>query len=205
MPATLMPTTQELTALAQSLARNMCHEEGDVDDLIQEALRNCYRDFKQVPRPHKPFAFARTTMWRGMFDYYNNNKQRQRAREQSLEAQGMEFPAPRDEEQELLDRLEIEQYLTALEKTHGLLARRVAENLLAPTDPAFCQFILDEVAAKERANHKSSGRVRISKRQLREAFELRPDEWQQIMTTIRTFTRTWLKVKYMTEYGEGDD
>jgi hypothetical protein len=107
------------------------------------------------------------------------------------------------EQQELL----LEQYFTALERACGAQARRVAENLVSPTDPECCRHILDEVNRKRQRQlacdrEKSRRRktpprgakrhIRLSQRLVREALGLSKSQWMQQLSAVRQFTRQWV-------------
>lgn len=97
---------------------------------------------------------------------------------------------------------EMAEFLTLLERRHGPTARRVAENLLHPTDPDCCQHILGEVRAKSQRQQQNGKRrgnprgvkatIRLSHRLVREALGLSPHEWSRQLQVVREFVVYWL-------------
>lgn len=224
------PTQDQLNTLAKSLARTMSYCPADYEDLVQEALFGACLAFRRFKHPRRPFAFARTIMRRAMISYYNRNQPGRYVslEHHPLEYQtlyhatplrvldyetpyvGFVTPArqraqmaslPFDPSEHELDHdLLLEQYFTALQSSLGLLPRRIAENLIAPNDPAVCAFAIEASARKERANksrtahHQLRGvkHIRISQQQIREAMGFTRSEWSHNLRDIRAFTRSWL-------------
>ena len=186
--ATTVPTSKELRNLAYSLARRIAHQEVDIDDLAQEGLLSLHRMLQKVPHPDNPFAFARTLMQRCMLIYYSGGWRFSGARHRedlSWAAAPVEKTTI-DPQRRWDNNLDLGAFLDALEAAKGELARRVAENLLAPQDEQYCNLLFE--AAKE-----SGGvRLRPSHYQLRIAFELKRSQWQNTLHAIRTFTADYL-------------
>lgn len=228
------PTQDQLNTIAKSLARNAAYCPADYDDLVQEALFGAYLAFRRFKHPRKPFAFARTIMRRAMISYYNRNQPGRyvslehhpleyqtlyhasplRTGDYEIPHVGWITPArqraqmtslPFDPaEHELDHELFLEQYFTALQSSLGLRPRRMAENLIAPNDPAVCTYVIEAAARKERANktrtahHQLRGvkHIRISQQQIREAMGFTRSEWSHNLREIRAFTRSWLTLTH---------
>ena len=188
MPATTkkLPTSQELGILARALAIRMAHNPTDVDDLSQEALLWCHNTFRRTPKPTKPFALARTVMQRAMITYYHKPCHRKAQHEEPLSAHTEHMLVPTYNASD--DKLYFEQYFGALESMLGPMARRVAEDLLAPSSEEFCEFIIKET------KQKNLRKTRITSQQLRRALGIKRSEWATIMRGIKGFTRTWLSI-----------
>lgn len=98
-----------------------------------------------------------------------------------------------------LEVLELDEYLAALERRLGPTARRVAENLISPVDPACCASIMAEIRSKQRRRAAGDARprgcartIRISNRMVRVGLRLSPREWRDQLARVRAFTREWL-------------
>ncbi|KKL45090.1 hypothetical protein LCGC14_2359130, partial [marine sediment metagenome] len=149
------PTHKELSIIATSLAHQMVRNSVatiDTEDLIQEGLSWAHKGFQQTPSPRKPYAFARTIMQWGMRSYYNKHdtKTRYGVTEESLvETSAFHAACHVNIETELEERLVLEQYYSALECTHGHMARRIAENLVTPSDKDLCVYVIEESARLE--------------------------------------------------------
>ncbi len=193
------PTEQELNRLAVSLAHRIAHQEADVDDLVQEGLLSLHRMLRKHPRPNKPFAFARTLMQRSMLIYYSGGWRYSGARHR----EDLSFTAAppdrttHDPRRRWDNDLDLDAYLTALETTHGALARLVADNLLAPQDEDYCQLLHETAQHKTRLkkkgkNTRGANHIRPSHCQLRKALHLTRTEWHRTLHAIRQFTATYL-------------
>lgn len=101
------------------------------------------------------------------------------------------------------ERFHLEEFFRLLEARHGALARKVAENLLYPSDPLACQRILSEVRRKEQARSTSRKRknrlprgvereIRLSHRLIRQALGLSHAEWSKQLAVVREFAGFWL-------------
>lgn len=91
--------------------------------------------------------------------------------------------------------LELDDYFRALERAHGPLARRVAENLVAPRERVVCETILRDAAMRQHLGRRGGGRdqpIRITSRHVRQAFGLSPRQWRYVVHDIRSFTTRWL-------------
>ena len=187
------PTTDQLDVIANALARAHAYCPADVDDLKQEALWGYCQALKRTPHPHSPFAFARTIMQRAMITYYH--KHRWHADHETLSA-----ATPAADNDSVDNRLVLGQYLEALESGCGHTARRIAENLITPTDPDVCRFIIAEMTTTQQQlkrtpqgyAFKEVKQIRISKRQLRQALGVTRSQWTRTLKEVRTFTRSWM-------------
>lgn len=106
-------------------------------------------------------------------------------------------------EGEQSELFEMSEFFALLERKHGPTARRVAENLLHPTDPGCCQHILGEVRTKSKRQGKNGKKrkgtprgvkatIRLSHRLVREALGLSPHEWSRQLRVVREFVTYWL-------------
>lgn len=191
LPAALQT---EFYTLAHSLARRVAHNEADVDDLTQEAIFSLLRSLKRRGvAPNKQFAFARTVMLRAMQTYYAGGWRSTGTRQCTYDEHPLDkIPEQQisvDPSEQLDTELVVQQYLNDLQQACGPLAHRVAYNLIAPRDPAYCQHLITHHKRKRRTQKK----VRVTNKRLREALELSRGRWRRTLREIREFTRCWLQ------------
>ncbi len=193
------PTVAELTSLARALACNAARQDADIDDLTQEALWSARRRLRKTPVPRNAFALARTVMQRAIITYYAGGWRGTGVRYRQ------DFPlteAPPDKtmldpQGQWDDKIDLDGFLNGLETKHGSLARTVAENLVTPQDPAYCQ-LLRKTATRKTALHRRGARthavkhIKPSHKQLRTAFNLSRIEWHAILLKVRQFAAVWL-------------
>ncbi len=187
MPSTvrILPSHDELRVLAASLARNLARQPADIDDLMQEGLWSAYRCLARTKDPKKPFALARTVMQRAMITYYAGGWRRSGARYR----EHIPLPAGADGSHNPVDgwngALDLRQYLHELEQEFGITARQMAENLITPRHPVYCQLLHDKARRTNRT-------IRPSNKQLRQSLKLTRKQWKNTLRVVRVFTRTWL-------------
>ena len=193
MPLTAnRPTYHNLYKLAYSLAIRIAHQPADIDDLVQEAIWSAHRRLNKKPQPRKPYSLARTVMLRSMYTYYAGGWRLSGAKHR----EDLPFPTiPTDKtihdpRHSWDSKADLDAFLTALETQHGTLARRVTENLLIPSDPAYCQLL------HETAWNRYAKRLRPSYKQLRLALNLSRTEWRQTLRAVRHFTANYLVTSY---------
>lgn len=202
-------TVAEATALATRLAQKIAHRFDDVDDLVQTGLLKLHitlgrKASAAVIKKRGIIAFAKMCMQREMWRYYSAGGKSRRAldRAASLDVehrQGrlghalLDFAYDPDLEGRSgpeahtlpntpavqTELLELSEYFALLEQRHGVMARRVAENLLAPQDVRCCQYILK--------------RGELSVHTIRQGLGLDLAEWNRLLGLIREFTRAWVK------------
>jgi len=188
--------------IARSLARRVARLEADEEALIQVALFSYH---KATTKPYtdaapmdRPYAFARTVLYRAMRRYYARPTAMDDA--SSIEEDDvLDLSAARQ-----ADLLDFDDYFDALERAHGAVARQVAENLLAPSG-ACAGNILNSAsnrAAKRAALPKReqihaprgcTRRVRLSADGVRQGLGLSAVTWNRTLADVREFTRAWLK------------
>lgn len=184
------PTPQQLNVLAHSLARRITQQPADVDDLVQEALFSYHRSSVHK----KSFALARTLLQRCMWIYWSGGWRYSGARHRE------DFPLTAAPPDKMLqdpqgawnNALDLDAYLNALEVMEGMLARRVAENLLQPQDERYCKLLRITARRKARLKQRGSKHIRPSHVQLRTAFKLTRTEWHRTLHRIRQFTADYL-------------
>ena len=196
------PTQEQLNTIAHSLARRLAYTPADIDDLVQEALWGLHQAYHyQHRKPRKDFAFARTVMHRAIITYYNKRRL-QPPLEPLLPGTPIPLP-PRCTEGDRIDNeIVLHQYFDALECGCGRTARLIAENLIAPSDPVICEYIIKEVAQKQRLaknkRHRTQVRafkhIRLSQRQIREALGFTRSQFTTTLQEVRKFTRGWLAI-----------
>lgn len=196
-------THTEQQKLARSLATRIAHTEADIDDLMQEGLWSLHRMLKRIPKPTKPFAFARTVMQRSMYTYYSGKWRGTGARYDIRPTTCLEDYHHRcttDPRSQLDDRLELEHFFQSLEAICGPLHRHIAENLISPCDPTYCRALIKSATQRSRAKRKGLvgkgvTHIRISRQQLRNTLGLTGTTWREVMMEIRTFTTHWLAIQ----------
>lgn len=170
MPATVrqssqaskLPSLDEITPLARSLARRIAHRADDIDDLIQVAMFAYHTETAadRRRRVRNKWSLAKTILHRAMLSYYYTFRtdgslrvQQQRAEWRFSEPidlfnfrcrlDGQAEDAPLDVLHELAD------YFVALEAACGPTARIMIQNLLEPNDPCIAGYILAESRDKQ--------------------------------------------------------
>lgn len=193
-----LPTDQEVTNLARSLARRVTHTEVDVDDLMQEALWSLHKRLKKTPHPDNFWAFAKTVMLRSMQTYYSGGWRPSGARHDSTPTMSLDYVTTGcDPRQALDEELDLDQFFSTLEATCGPMARHVAENLISPTNYAYCYRLIEQSRCKAQARRNGAAvrgvqHIRVSHKQLRAALGLDRKQWKIVLREVRTFTTKWL-------------
>ncbi len=194
------PTVFQLNVLATSLARKYARVLHEQDDFIQEGLWAYTKATKRTTvkrqKINNPFAFARTVMQRAMISYHQHTVHHPDTEQL--------YPDTATTHTTIDERLWLEQYLNALESQYGTRLRRVAVNLIEPTDKIVCAYILKESRAKQRAQRQGASvrgvqQIRLSRRQVQEAFGYTTQEWRVVINILQTFTTQWLRL-----VGEGE-
>jgi len=195
----------QMQPLARNLARRYALSPDEEDDLVQEAMWSLYCELKRtdLSRMRKPHAFARAVMRHAVLSAVRRNY---RCAEREVVVSDLSPRAVtgaladrRDNEVVALNAVTLENYLVALEGCCGVLARKIVTNLLAPTSPEVCTFIIREAERKRRRSIRTGAhlrgikRLRISRCQVRMALGLRGQQWSKQLRAIRAFTAQWLR------------
>jgi hypothetical protein len=207
----LILSPQQLQPLALSLARRIARNPDDVDDLMQEGLFAYHRARRlrsaaYLETAPNPWAMARRIMRCAMLRVAYARTPPAGTTLVSLDATPEDGGAPAWASDggaavgRQSDLLALEEFFAALERRHGALARRVAENLVEPRDPECCRRLLAAAERKRRLRARrvrlgTEGplpRVRMSPRAVREALGVAEPQWRQTLTQVRAFTRDWV-------------
>lgn len=189
----------DLSRLAHSLARGFTHNDADIDDLVQEALWSFERRLRAMRTPpNNPWAFAKTSMSRIMMCYINGDTRHTGARHNPRPMVDIDYAGVQtDPWDQLIAELDLERYLNQLEVNCGPTARRVAENLLEPCDPCYCEALMASNQKKMRQKRRGQSvrgvhKIRVSHKELRQALGLERKQWHEVLQQVRTFTTGWL-------------
>lgn len=193
MPPT--PTVEDFLPLASSLARHHAWLPSEEKDLAQEGLISLYLALQKTPAVRDPRGFAITVMSRAMREATDGLGRR------ALHQKGMlpiieecltTSPDPDDE-------LFLSEYFARVEDCCGSEGRRLAENLVSPTED-FGDYIITEVEEKQKLLEvdpslglRGTVKVRVSHRQLREALGLSSSRWHELLGAVREVTLSFLQ------------
>lgn len=232
MPTTTTRTYQQPLPLlsvipdAQRLARRHARCADEADDLVQVALFEYHRTLQRYHRQrklvHNPRTFAIVTLERAMWAYPHDVRRaherdhflrlddvRSHADQSNEVAQSVrqlpfaDLRGARSAGGEQEDLFVLREYFRALEQEEGIVARVLAENLVAPRGEC-ARRILQE-AARKRARQKrqprgSAGRVRgvqhtirLSQEVIRRGLGLTPPQWHSTLARVRCFTVQWMR------------
>lgn len=189
------------------LARHLSHQLAapvEPDDLVQEALLWAHKDFARIQRAANPYALARTVMTRAMWRLYHNGaiKRARRFEEPLTPLTDVAAITDMSTQTRVTEQIMFDEFLAALERQCGADARRVAENLIRPSEE--CSWsLLSETIQKRRARdwptrrHQTRPRggalrARVSGRMIREGLGYSSNRWMRLMRAVKEFTVTWV-------------
>ena len=184
--------------LAEALGRRYAPvDPAERDDLIQFALYELHLAQQKVGALRKPYAFGRMVLQHAMMSMVRRAaKQRETPLDDiMLPDVTKALPAVQSSADE---DIALQDYFTALERTHGTLARSIAENLCSPRDERVCRFLVEDTVTRavraQRAGIRPRGlrRIRVTRHKVRVALGVDKGNWARQMRVIKGFTRDWL-------------
>lgn len=195
----MIPSNEQLIGLATALARRKARNEADIDDLVQQALWDVHYSCKGEDMP-QALGLAQTIILRAIRKYYNGEWTRAGGKYDPTECVSLEssgFTRAVDPWAEVHDEMDMELYFQQLEAVHGPLARKVAENLIQPTDEEYCRYLIKHQRVRERRRARGEHvrnfkKVTTNRHQLRRALGLNNFRWEILINNIKDFTREWL-------------